>query len=306
MNSKLKLALKVNFSVEKRATLLVIVAFLGLPAIDAIAKVLATSIPAGQVAWTRFVFQTVLMAPFFLRAVTVREPQYLFLQTLRGILIASTTVLIFAAVKLMSLAEVISIFFVEPLLVTLFSAMFLGEKIGWRRVSATSMGFLGALIVVQPNYELFGLKAILPFGAALCFAIYIILTRKLSQTENSTVMQFNSGLAGLIFMSLALILGYLIDLPVFQIKMPSYEQWLLLALVGVIATVGHWMIVFASKSVEASVLAPFQYMEIIGATAYGLWLFNDFPSFTAWFGIFIIVLSGLYVMQREHKTKNNS
>ena len=120
MNSKLKLALKENFSIEKRATLLVIVAFLGLPAIDAIAKVLATSIPAGQVAWTRFVFQTVLMAPFFLRAVTIRKPQYLFLQTLRGILIASTTVLIFAAVKLMSLAEVISIFFVEPLLVTLF------------------------------------------------------------------------------------------------------------------------------------------------------------------------------------------
>ena len=76
---------------------------------------------------------------------------------MRGILIASTTVLIFASVKVMPLAEVISIFFIEPLLVTILSAIILGEKLGWRRLVATTIGFFGALIVVQPNYEMFGL-----------------------------------------------------------------------------------------------------------------------------------------------------
>ncbi|MBH67527.1 MAG: EamA family transporter [Rhodospirillaceae bacterium] len=295
---------KLKLSAEKKAILIAIIAFLVLPAIDAIAKLLATSISAGQVTWFRFVFQTGFMAPFFFNAIRIRKPQNIVLQGMRGILLAVTTVLIVAAVQLMPLAEVISIFFVQPLLAALLSAVLLREKVGWRRLSATAIGFLGALIVVQPNFKMFGFASILPFGAALCFAFYIILTRKLSQTESSTVMQFNSGLAGLVFISIALFIGYFIDLPVFQITMPNSEQWILLAVVGIIATVGHFMIVLASKSVEASVIAPLQYTEIIGATTYGLWLFNDFPSYTAWIGIFIIVASGIYVLHQEQKSRN--
>ena len=205
----------------------------------------------------------------------------------------------------MPLAEVISIFFIEPLIVTLLSTVFLGEKIGWRRLSATIIGFSGALVVVQPSYKIFGLFAILPFAAALCFAFYIILTRKLAQTINPTAMQFSSGFSGFLFMSIVLALGYFLEFPVLKVTMPSHDQCLLLLLLGLIATVGHFMIAFAIKYIEASTLAPFQYLEIVAATFYGLWLFDDFPDALAWLGIFIIVSSGCYTFSREQRKNGN-
>ena len=290
-----------RFSNHTSAVSLVVIAFLVLPAIDAIAKFMSTDIAAGQIAWTRFLIQTIIMLPFFLNSMRLEKNRSLVPQALRGILIAATTVLIFAAVKLMPLAEVISIFFIEPLIVTLLSTIFLKEKIGWRRLSATIVGFSGALIVVKPSYQIFGLSAILPFAAALCFAFYIILTRKLAQTINPTVMQFNSGLSGFLFMSIALTLGYLLEFPVLKVAMPTHDQWILLLLLGLIATAGHFLIAFAIKYIEASALAPFQYLEIVAATFYGLWLFEDFPDALAWLGIFIIVSSGFYTLSREQK-----
>lgn len=295
----------IRFSSRQGAISLVITAFLILPAIDAIAKLMSSDISAGQISWTRFLIQTLIMAPFFLGAIRITTIRYFFSHTMRGVLIATTTVLIFSAVKLMPLAEVIAIFFIEPLIVTLLSALFLGERIGWRRCSATLIGFSGALIVVQPSYEIYGLSAILPFGAAICFAFYIILTRKLSRTENPSIMQFNSGFSGFLFMSISLIAGNLAGIRTFEIATPNYEQFLLLILLGVIATIGHFMIAFAIKYLEASTLAPFQYLEIVAATFYGLWLFGDFPNALAWFGTTIIVGSGIYTFSRE-RLKDNS
>ena len=218
---------------------------------------------------------------------------------MRGVLIACTTVLIFASVKFMPLAEVIAIFFIEPLLVTMLSAIVLGERLGWKRLAATTIGFFGALVVVQPNYKLLGLLSLLPFLAALSFAFYMILTRKLSQLESAGVLQFNSGLSGLIFMSVMLATFSSFDIPMLEIKMPQNQEWILIVLIGVIATLGHFILAFASKYIEANILAPFQYLEIIGATFLGFWLFGDFPAPAAWVGIMTIVFSGIYVFKKE-------
>jgi S-adenosylmethionine uptake transporter len=281
------------------AIALMVIAVLILPAIDAIAKLLSATIPAGQVAWARFIFQAAIMAPFVAAGYRRAPVANLGIQALRGILIATTTVFIFAAVKLMPIADAIAIFFVEPLIVALLSAVFLGERIGWRRILAAVVGFAGAMIVVRPSYDLFGVTALLPLGAALCFAIYIVLTRRLAQSQDPVVMQFHSGLSGLIFMSLALLIGHAFEIPVFTPVWPTSWEWSLLALSGVIATAGHFMITLATRHVQAGVLAPFQYLEIVGATGYGLWLFGDFPDSVTWIGIAIIVGSGLYIFHRE-------
>tara|TARA_B100001093_G_C26018254_1_gene672766 strand:- start:191 stop:508 length:318 start_codon:yes stop_codon:yes gene_type:complete len=102
-------------------------------------------------------------------------------------------------------------------------------------------------------------------------------------------------------MSIALTLGYLLEFPVLKVAMPTHDQWILLLLLGLIATAGHFLIAFAIKYIEASALAPFQYLEIVAATFYGLWLFDDFPDALAWLGIFIIVSSGFYTLSREQK-----
>jgi S-adenosylmethionine uptake transporter len=281
------------------AVALMVIAVLILPAIDAIAKVLSATVPAGQVAWARFIFQVLIMAPFVAAGYRRTPVTHMGLQALRGILIATTTVFIFAAVKLMPIADAIAIFFVEPLIVTLLSAIFLGERIGWRRILAAIVGFAGAMIVVRPSYDLFGLTALLPLGAALCFAIYIVLTRRLAQSQDTVVLQFNAGVSGLVFMTLALVIGHVFEIPVLEPVWPTRWEWSLLALSGVIATAGHFMIAWAFKHVEAGVLAPFQYLEIVGATGYGLWLFGDFPDQVTWVGIAVIVGSGLYIFHRE-------
>ena len=89
------------------------------------------------------------------------------------------------------------------------------------------------------------------------------------------------------------------DIPMLEIKMPQKQEWVLLILIGVIATLGHFILAFASKYIEANILAPFQYLEIIGATFLGFWLFGDFPAPAAWVGIMTIVFSGIYVFKKE-------
>lgn len=278
---------------------LMLVAMLVLPGIDAIAKWLSGAIPAGQIAWSRFLFQTILMLPLFLRTRGAMATRALPMHALRGTLIALTTLLFFAALKHLPLADAISIFFVEPLILTLLSALILAEPVGLRRLTAVAVGFVGALIVIRPSFSALGAPALLPLGAALSFALYLMLTRKLAQHELPERMQFYAGVFGAVAMTLALLIGAAADIAVLGVVWPSPSQWLLLAGLGVIATGGHLLVVHAFRWAPAGLLAPFQYVEIVGATILGLLIFDDFPDLTTWVGVAIIVGSGLYVFHRE-------
>ena len=278
---------------------LMLVAMLVLPGIDAIAKWLSGAIPAGQIAWSRFLFQTILMLPLFLRTRGAIATRALPLHALRGALIALTTLLFFAALKYLPLADAISIFFVEPLILTLLSALFLAEPVGRRRLAAVAVGFVGALIVIRPSFTTLGAPALLPLGAALSFAMYLMLTRKLAQHELPERMQFYAGVFGGMAMTLALVVGAATDVAVLGVVWPSPGEWLLLAGLGVIATGGHLLVVHAFRWAPAGLLAPFQYVEIVGATILGFLIFDDFPDLTTWVGVAIIVGSGMYVFHRE-------
>ncbi len=278
---------------------LMIIAMLILPGIDAIAKWLSPTIAAGQIAWSRFFFQTLLMLPLFFRVPgRVLGPDR-WLHAARGALIALATLLFFAALKFLPVADAIAIFFVEPLFLTLLAALFLGETLGWRRLSAVGVGLAGALLVIRPNFHAFGWAAALPLGTAGCFAVYLIITRQLAQREDPVRMQFYAGVFGALVMSAALGFGALADAPVLIAVWPSVTEWALLAGLGLIATTGHLLVVHAFKRAPAGILAPFQYVEIIGATVLGLVIFGDFPDLLTWCGVAVIVASGIYVFHRE-------
>ena len=283
----------------ERAMMIMVAAMILLPAIDALAKVLAATVPAGLIAWSRFAFQTSLLAPAAMQKRRTAQRGLQLTHAARGALLALTTLMFFAAVRVLPLAEAISIFFVEPLILTLLSAVLLRESIGWRRISAVAVGFAGALIIIRPSYEVFGPHALLPLGAAFCFALYLILTRRIAPREDPTTMQFYAGFYGFLVMSAGLAFGWALDIKVLTPVWPSLQDWSLLALVGIVATVGHQMVVHAFRRAEAAILAPFQYLEIVAATAYGFILFNDFPDATTWLGVAIIVGSGVYVFHRE-------
>ncbi|WP_425450463.1 DMT family transporter [Virgifigura deserti] len=291
--------------------LIMAAAMLMVPCMDAIAKTLAATVAPGQVAWARFFFQTIFLLPAVLtmRRKSARGqaaggqavPPRLDLHAARGGLIAVATLLFFWALKHLPMADAIAIFFVEPLILTLLSALLLGEPIGWRRLAAVAVGFGGALVIIRPSWQAFGWAAVLPLGSAFCFALYLILTRLLAKRESAAAMQFWAGLFGALVLSAALGIGAGAGIGVIEPVWPSLRDWGLMVGLGVLATVSHILVVFAFRRAPAGVLAPFQYIEIISATLLGLLVFGDFPDATTWAGVAIIIGSGLYVFHRERR-----
>ncbi|MCM2293636.1 DMT family transporter [Allorhizobium sp. BGMRC 0089] len=275
-----------------------------LPCMDAIAKYMANveNMSPGQVTFYRFFFQLSCTLPFLLllngrSAFSAKRP---LMNLLRGALHGAASLCFFAAVKYMPLADVFAIYFVEPFMLTALSAMFLKERVGWRRWLAILIGFCGAMIVIQPSFALFGLTSLLPVLCAFLFALYMFLNRAIGMADSPMTMQTMAGMGGTFFMGLMILIGTKAGNPDFTPSLPATAKGLwLLILLGVLSGYLHLLVVKAFRMAPLSVLAPFQYFEIIAATILGYWLFGDFPSLSKWFGIVIIVASGLFILWRE-------
>ena len=295
-----------RFSQTVQGLLLMSAAMMVAPAMDSIAKFISGTIPAVEVGTARFFFQFIYLAPvvLLLKGPSGFWPRLPLLNIIRALLMAAATVIFFTAVKWMPVADAIAIFFVEPLILTVISAVFLNEQIGWQRIGAVCIGFFGALLVIQPSYNLFGAISLLPLATATLFACYLALTQVIARTEDPLTMQTFTGLVGCIFLGLVMIFGTSMEIELLTPAWPNSFEWLALASVGLIAACAHLMITHAFKHVPASTLAPFQYLEIISATALGYFIFGDFPNTLKWIGIFIIVASGLFVLWREQQVDN--
>lgn len=287
---------------------IMVLSVLLLPLMDAIGKWLAMvdNMPPATVTFMRFFIQCWLM--FFILLIVggfvALRTQYLAGNLIRGALMGFGGLCFFTAVKYMPLADAMAVFFAEPLILTLFSAIFLKEKVGWRRFSAVGIGLIGTMIVIQPSFEIFGAVSLLPLATAVTFAIYLILNRKYGAKESPLVMQFYAGVGGWVLAGVAMIFGTAAGLGDLSFGLPQgIQPWLLLLLLGTIGTVSHLMVVQAFKLAPASMLAPFQYLEIVNAVLVGLIVFGDFPTPSKWCGIAIIVGSGFYVFMRERRVK---
>ncbi len=277
-----------------------------LPVMDAIAKYMANveGMSPGQITFYRFFFQLasvlpVLLALNGLSAFSAKRP---WVNLLRGAIHGAASLMFFMAVKYMPLADVFAIYFVEPFILTAMSAIFLKEKVGWRRWLAIAVGFGGAMIVIQPSYEVFGLTALLPVACAFLYALYMFLNRAIGESDSPMTMQTMAGIGGTLFMAGALMAGTAAGDADFAISLPDSTLGLgLLILLGAISGYIHLLVVRAFRMATLSVLAPFQYFEIIAAVALGYLLFDDFPTPSKWLGIVIIVGSGLFILWREQK-----
>jgi drug/metabolite transporter (DMT)-like permease len=277
-----------------------------LPCMDAIAKYMAVyqGMSPGQVTFYRFFFQLVSTLPLLLTMGGLRalRPKRLWVNLLRGILLAAAALLFFISVKYMPLADVFAIYFVEPFILTCLSALILGEKVGWRRWLAIVVGFGGAMIVIQPSFELFGLKSLMPIACAFFFACYLLMNRAVGTSDTPLVMQTIAGVGGSLFMIGAILLGDGLGVADFEPSLPGTGLgWLLVIALGAISGYGHLLVVKAFQAAPVSLLAPFHYFEIISATALGFVIFGDFPTPSKWLGIAIIVASGLFIIWRERR-----
>lgn len=281
------------------------------PIMDAIAKILGDTISPLQVTWGRFFFQALIMGVAVIAlyglgpGLCLLRPKRPVVHAMRGVLLAIATTFFFFSLLYLPLADSIAIFFVQPMLLTLLSAIFLGETIGWHRRAAVVIGFLGALLIIKPGSDAFTLAAVLPIFAALFFSGYLVVTRSVANVDHPLTMQFASGIGATIMLSVCLIPGSIIGSELWGVQQPNTIEWIYLAAIGLIAAVGHLLVVIAVNRAPTSVLAPFGYVEIIAATILGWLVFSDWPDAMSWVGITIIVCSGLYVFIREqHAAKS--
>jgi drug/metabolite transporter (DMT)-like permease len=282
-----------------------------LPIMDAIAKYMANveGMSPGQITFYRFFFQLLSVLPILMLlkgagALSAKRP---WINLLRGAIHGAASLMFFMAVKYMPLADVFAIYFVEPFILTALSAVFLKEKVGWRRWLAIAIGFGGAMIVIQPSYQIFGLTALLPVACAFLYALYMFLNRAIGEADTPMTMQTMAGIGGTLFMGFALIAGTGMGDADFTMSLPgSPLAWGLLILLGTISGYIHLLVLRAFRLAPLSVLAPFQYFEIIAAVILGYLLFDEFPTLSKWLGIAIIVSSGLFILWRERKRAANT
>ena len=279
-----------------RGPILNLSAWLILPIMDAIAKYLSYSLPILQITWFRFFFSAVITGIFiylfsrksFVRSKNIKS------QVLRGILLLTSSLLFFYAISVISLAKALTLAFICPLIVTALSPYFLKERVGRRRWTAVIVGFIGVLLVIRPGIVEFNWASLASLGTGLCYAIYLIVTRSLKDTDNGLLTLLFTSIVGTIVLSLYL--------PFVWIN-PSLNQLLLAVNMGFIAALAHGLIIISYNFSDASKLAPLGYFEIIPNIIIGYIWFSDLPDKYTVLGLLIIILSGVYVFRREQLIK---
>ena len=279
-----------------RGPILNLSAWLILPIMDAIAKYLSYSLPILQITWFRFFFSAVITGIFiylfsrksFVRSKNIKS------QVLRGILLLTSSLLFFYAISVISLAKALTLAFICPLIVTTLSPYFLKERVGRRRWTAVIVGFLGVLLVIRPGIVEFNWASLASLGTGLCYAIYLIVTRSLKDTDNGLLTLLLTSIIGTVVLS--------IYLPFVWVN-PSLNQLLLAVNMGFIAALAHGLIIISYNYSDASKLAPLGYFEIIPNIIIGYIWFSDLPDKYTVLGLLVIILSGVYVFRREQIIK---
>ena len=277
----------------KLSVLLMIGAMFVFTLMDAVAKVLTQEIGVWPTLWIRYLGQAVLVFLIVLpRFGKIVKTSFPLLQLARSVFLMCATMCFFWGISNIGLAEATAIMDISPVLITLGAVLFLGERIGIRRVIGIIGALIGAMIVIRPGSDVFSVYALFPLGAAICYSGYNIITRFVGAREDPWTSLFYTALFGAM---------------VFSIIVPFHWQPLstftitLMAVLSVMATLAQWLLIKALSLGEASLLAPIGYIALIFATLWGFLLFDDLPDQWTVIGALVIVASGIYVWSRERK-----
>jgi drug/metabolite transporter (DMT)-like permease len=274
-----------------------------LPVSDTFSKLLTQALPPFEITAWRLFFQMAVLTPVatLLLRKRLRGSMFSGPAALSGLLVVLMMLAIVQAFTVMPIATAIAIFFVEPLFLTLLSGPLLGERAGPRRYAAVAVGLTGALIVIRPSFAAFGWTALLPLAAAFLYALNVILLRKAGRDRSSLTIQCGATIVAALIMAVLTGAGLASGLTQLRAFDAPAWIWLLLPLAGMLSAVTFILVAEAFRRAEASLLAPFQYLEILGATLLGYLVFGDVPDELTLLGTSIILLSGVYVFHREQK-----
>ncbi len=266
---------------------------------DATAKLLGEEMSVGFLLFVRFAMQAALLLPLVWLAgyPLPRGRRLMGLTALRTLLHIIGIGCMFSALQFLPLADAIAIAFVMPFIMLLLGKVFLGEEVGPQRLAACAVGFVGTLLVVQPNFAQVGAPALLPLAVAVVFALFMLVTRTMAKEVDPIGLQALSGVMAVPFVGAAL--WSFPDAPLLAVGPIAPSAWWLLALLGVMGTVAHLLMTWSLRFAPSATLAPMQYLEIPIGTIIGFLVFRDLPNGMAALGIAITIGAGLYIILRE-------
>ena len=254
--------------------------------LDTATKVAVATVPIWMGVWFRYTFQAlattaVLLPVYGPSLLRTRHPRY---QVLRGVLLLGSTTFAFLSLRYMPMAEFTAVVMVSPLVITVLAATVLTEPVSALRWALVAGGFAGTLVILRPGSDAFGWAMLLPLGLVATNAWFQILTSHLARTENPLTLHFYTGWVGTLVTSLAL--------PMVWQALPSWHTWALLCLMGLTATVGHFLLILAYRRAPASTLTPYLYAQIAFAMLGGWWVFKQVPDAASLLGIGMIAVCG--------------
>ena len=259
---------------------------------DGVAKLLGGYYPPLMLVWIHLAFTCLLLMPLVFKKYgrTVLFPQKFGIQVLRSTLFVLGISLFYWSLNYIPLADTTSMVFIAPIVVTALSPIILGEKLGLHRSLAVLVGFVGVYIILRPEFSGDRFGYILGLGAGSCLGMFYMANRKLAEYQPQ-----------LVAVTYTAIFGTLLLLPTlpFVWIVPRPSDSALLTSFVLLAIIGQIFLISAFSYTKASTLAPFQYTQLIAATIVGVIVFDTFPDQTTWLGIFLIVVSGLYIALRE-------
>lgn len=219
-------------------------------------------------------------------AAATRQPV---LQIFRGLLLAFEICVMVLGFVLLGLVESHAVFACYPLLIAALSGPVLGEEVGWRRWAAIGVGFVGVVIILEPGYGVFAPAALVPFAAALMFALYGLLTRYAARLDSAATSFFWTGVSGGVAMTA-------VGLWVWEPMAPPDWAWMgLLCLTG---AGGHFLLIKTYEVAEASAVQPFAYLQLVFASALGIAVFGETLEPNVAVGAAIVVGAGLFTLWR--------
>ena len=222
----------------------------------------------------------------------VAKTQQPILQFARGMLLALEVCVIVLAFTLLGLVESHAIFACYPLIATALSVPILGEKVGWRRWLAISVGFIGVLIILQPGVTVFSPFALLALASAIMFALYSLLTRLVAQKDATETSFFWTGVSGAVTMT---ILG------VWYWEAIAKVDYFWMLFLCSTAVLGHYSLIRCYEASEVSVVQPFAYLQLVFVTIIGVLVFNETLELNILLGVTIVVTAGIFTFYRSNK-----
>lgn len=224
------------------------------------------------------------------KKIKLPETKYKYIQILRGTILAIEMCFAHYCFLKIGLIEAHAIFASGPLIVAIFSLIILNEKFGWRRWLAIIVGFIGILIILRPGLKVFDPISLIAVGCAIAFSLYQVLTRYVSDQDDSNTSFFYTGVTGLIVLTL---IG-----PFFLTEIVFKDIFFIIA-VCCLGAAGHYLMIKSFQNAEASILQPFIYLHLVFVSFIGIFIFDENIDSYILIGSIIVIGAGLYTFWRE-------